>query len=84
MADYLIYQHLYKYYLKFAVFLLCGGNFFVRYFVTLDLEVRRIMRILPDLAADPKSSLLMMSPHLAGVHVKVKTSITDGHICALY
>lgn len=50
MADYLISQHLYKYDLKFAVLLLqlCGGK--LLFFVSSDLEVRRIMSTPPDLA----------------------------------
>lgn len=43
---------------------MCGGSFLMKYFITLEIEVRWIMRILCDLAAKQKSHHL--SPHLAG------------------
>lgn len=79
MADYLTYQHLYKYYLKFRCSLtVWGGNF-----SSLDVEVRRV---LPDLAANQKSHHL--SPHLAGAvdngDVKLYPSLSDKQQCFLY
>lgn len=87
MADYLTYQHLYKYYLKFAVLLLqlCVGGKLL-FFVSLHPDLRRIKRILLDLAANQKSHHL--SPHLAGAvdngDVKLYPCLSDKQQCFPY